>query len=241
MFTEFRWMDATLHSPVFVVLIVCSIFTLGAAIERLYYFSKRRGNPDDTLRRASGKVREGRLNEAASVCERAAHPVGPVALDVLRGAGKPAESFEERLHIALSGQKLLLERNLNVLGTMAGVAPLIGLLGTVWGILRAFSNMARTGSTAPAVVASGVAEALTTTVAGLVIAIPTLMLYNHFSRRMTVMLTVAENHSRTLRSIIVEEEANARAAREPVRSRKLDRPAAESEPYAVDSHTTFVR
>jgi biopolymer transport protein ExbB len=241
MFTQFRWMDATLLSPVFLVLILCSIVTLGAAIERLYYYSRRRGNPDETLRRATGKVRLGQLNAAASICEHTAHPVGPVAFDVLAGADKPAESFEERLHIALSNQKLLLERNLNVLGTMAGVAPLIGLLGTVWGILRAFSNMAKTGSAAPAVVASGVAEALTTTVAGLVIAIPALMLYNHFSRRMNVMLTVAENHSRTLRSVIVEEAASRRAPEEPMRSRRIDRVPREEESYAVDSGTPLAR
>jgi biopolymer transport protein ExbB/TolQ len=83
---------------------------------------------------------------------------------------------------------------------MAAVAPLIGLFGTVWGIMRAFHDMAQVGSAAPSVVAAGVAEALLTTAAGLIIAVPAVLLYNHFSRRMSVMLTIAENHTRSLRA-----------------------------------------
>ena len=82
---------------------------------------------------------------------------------------------------------------------MGNTAPLIGLLGTVWGIMRAFHDMARTGSAGPSVVAAGVAEALFTTAAGLCVAVPAVIIYNHFVRRMGVMLTVAENNARTIR------------------------------------------
>jgi biopolymer transport protein ExbB/TolQ len=94
----------------------------------------------------------------------------------------------------------MLERNLNILGTMAVTAPLVGLLGTVWGIMRAFHDMALVGSAAPTVVAGGIAEALITTAVGLVVAVPSLIAYNHFVRRMNVMLTIAENHARALRT-----------------------------------------
>jgi biopolymer transport protein TolQ len=103
------------------------------------------------------------------------------------------------MQIALSEQRLRFERNLGWLGTMGNTAPLIGLLGTVWGIMRAFHDLARTGSAGPSVVAAGIAEALFTTAAGLMVAVPAVMLYNHFVRRMTVMLTEAENHARGLR------------------------------------------
>jgi biopolymer transport protein ExbB len=222
MFNQFNWAEATWHSPVFIALVLCSIVTFGAVLERLYYFHKRRGNPDDMLRKVSVKIREAQPREAAVLCETTTHPVGPVAAEILRNANNPANSFEERLYIALSGQKLLLERNLNILGTMATAAPLLGLLGTVWGIMNSFSSMGKTGSAAPAVVAGGVAEALVTTVAGLVIAIPSLILYNHLARRMNVMLTIAENHTRTIHTILVEEEIEARSRREPVRSRRAE-------------------
>jgi biopolymer transport protein ExbB len=220
MFSSFSWMDAMTSSPIVLVLVICSVVTLGVALERIYYYTKRRGDPEVAIRRAAVRVREGRLREAEMSLEKTTHPVGPVGLEVLRSSDKPAETFEERLHIALSNQRLLFERNLNVLGTMAAVAPLIGLFGTVWGIMRAFSDMAQTGSAAPSVVAAGVAEALVTTAAGLVVAVPALMVYNHLSRRMNVMLTVAENQGRSLRTVIVEEIArrkvDAKAARQHV-------------------------
>jgi biopolymer transport protein ExbB/TolQ len=115
-----------------------------------------------------------------------------------------SRASDERLAVALSEQKLLLERNLGTLGTMAAIAPLVGLLGTVWGIMRAFGDMARVGSAAPSVVASGVAEALVTTAVGLVVAVPALVLYNHFARSSNTMLTVSENHARSLRAQIAE-------------------------------------
>jgi biopolymer transport protein ExbB len=66
--------------------------------------------------------------------------------------------------------------------------------------------MAATGSAAPTVVAAGVAEALVTTAAGLIVAVPALVLYNHFSGRMNVMLTVAENHSRKIHGVLMDDE-----------------------------------
>jgi biopolymer transport protein ExbB len=241
MFNQFNWAEATWHSPVFIALILCSIATFGAVLERLYFFHKRRGDPDDMLKKVSVKIREGQLREAAVLCETTAHPVGPVAADILRNAHNPANNFEERLHIGLSGQKLLLERNLNVLGTMAAAGPLLGLLGTVWGIMDSFSGMAKTGSAAPAVVASGVAEALVTTVAGLVIAIPSLIVYNHLARRMNVMLTIAENHSRTIRTIIAEEEFTERPAHEAGRNRRADRAEREIGGRVAEPQSSVVR
>ena len=208
MFSDFNWMDAIFNSPIFLVLVVCSVVTLGIAIERAYYFWKRHGNPDETLTLALKKLRTGKIKEASWTCENSPHPMGPVASQVFQSENPPGESFEERLHITLSQQKILLERNLGFLGTMAAIAPLIGLLGTVWGIMRAFHDMALTGSAAPAIVAAGVAEALMTTAAGLVIAVPALILYNHLSRRMNVMLTVAENHARSLRMALIEAMTN---------------------------------
>lgn len=218
MLSDFNWMDATASSPIFLALIGFSIVTLAVVVERALYFHKRRGNPDETARRVQSLVRTGDRREATRECEGASHPIGAVALELFRGGLKSAE---ERICIALSQQKLLLERNLNVLGTMAAVAPLVGLLGTVWGIMRAFHDMASVGSAAPSVVAAGVAEALVTTAAGLIVAVPAVMLYNHFSRRLNVMLTVAENYTRSIRATITDstDGTDAPTAAAPVRER----------------------
>ncbi|HXS81402.1 MAG TPA: MotA/TolQ/ExbB proton channel family protein [Methylomirabilota bacterium] len=199
MFTNFDWLGAMRSSPVMVIILLCSVVTLGFALERALYFWRRRGRPDAFFRAATEKVRTGRIQEAVFECMATPHPVGPIAAEVLRNAHMSPNAVEEKMHIALSEQRLQLERNLGVLGTMGNTAPLIGLLGTVWGIMRAFHDMASTGSAGPSVVAAGVAEALFTTAAALVVAVPSVMLYNQFVRRIAVMLTQAENLARSLR------------------------------------------
>jgi biopolymer transport protein ExbB len=204
MFTDSTWVETTISSPIMLVLLISSVATFGIAIERAYYYWKRSGNPHATLMEAMREVGARRFDKGIAVCESCAHPLGSVAAEVLRTLSAPAHHAEEKLQVALSEQKLLLERNLGFLGTMAAIAPLIGLLGTVWGIMRAFGDMARVGSAAPSVVAAGVAEALITTAAGLLIAVPAVMLYNHLTRRMNVMLIVAENSARALRDAALQ-------------------------------------
>jgi biopolymer transport protein ExbB len=212
MFANFDWIGAMRSSPVMVVILICSVITLGFALERMLYFWKRRGSPEAFYKNACERIRNGRVQDVLHECAQNPHPVGAVAAEVLRSSDQRAEGVEERMQIALSEQRLQLEQNLGVLGTMGNTAPLIGLLGTVWGIMRAFHDMASTGSAGPSVVAAGVAEALFTTAAALAIAVPAVMLYNHFVRRIAVMLTQAENLARGLR-LELEETRSSHPAR----------------------------
>ena len=204
MFVEFDWLGVMMESPILMVLLGCSVITFGIAIERVYYFHKRTGNADLVLLTVLESLRKGKVGEAIAISRGKNHPLGVVAAETMECHLSRPRDTEETLQVALSQQKLLLERNVNLLGTMAAVAPLIGLLGTVWGIMRAFHDMALTGSAAPSVVAAGVSEALITTAAGLVIAVPAVLLFNHFNRRMNTMLTIAENHTRSLRIALNE-------------------------------------
>jgi biopolymer transport protein ExbB len=204
MFENFDWIQAMRTSPVMIIILGCSIMTLGLALERLLYYGRRKRISEKVLATTIDRARKGETSEAAHACARMAHPFGPVAAELLKSLHLPPDHQEERMSIALSEQRILLERNLGFIGTMGNTAPLIGLLGTVWGIMRAFHDMARTGSAGPSVVAAGVAEALFTTAAGLVVAVPAVILYNHFLRRMGVMLTEAENHARRLRQALEE-------------------------------------
>lgn len=224
MSTDFNWLKMMGTSPVFLVLVACSVVTLGAAIERLLYFAKRRGNPDATIKKALSELEAGGVREAARTCQSTAHPFGAVAAALFRDGPATDVVFEERMQVALSEQKMLLERNVGVLGTMAAIAPLIGLLGTVWGIMHAFRDMALAGSAGPSVVAAGIAEALFTTAAGIIIAVPSLVLYNHLVRQMNTMLTVAENHGRRLRVALPETAGRTRPATAPARAPETREP-----------------
>lgn len=204
MLSNFDWIKLTSQSPVLIALIAFSVVTLGVTLERFYYYWTRRGKPDQIAREVLQRMRKGEFKEAAWTCEQARHPAAATMHVVIASPVETSADLDERLIVALSEQKLMLERNLNILGTMAVTAPLVGLLGTVWGIMRAFHDMALVGSAAPTVVAGGIAEALITTAVGLVVAVPSLIAYNHFVRRMNVMLTVAENHARSLRTSLNE-------------------------------------
>ncbi len=229
MFENFDWLGAMRASPVMVIILVCSVMTLGFTLERFASFWARRGDADAIQRELLEKVRNGSAREAGWACRATRHPLGPVAEEVLQNAGLSADAQEEKLQIALSQQRLSLERNLGFIGTMGNTAPLLGLLGTVWGIMRAFHDMARTGSAGPSVVAAGIAEALFTTAAGLLVAVPAVMIYNHFVRRISVMLTVTENHARNLRLALEDPRAAA--------PRPGARPAGRTEAQAPQART----
>lgn len=105
------------------------------------------------------------------------------------------DGLERSLETAISEQVMELRRHLIVLATTAGVAPFIGLFGTVWGIMKAFAAMSLTGSASISSVAPGVSAALTTTVAGLAVAIPALVGYNYLMNNVRNLTQHMENFS----------------------------------------------
>jgi biopolymer transport protein ExbB/TolQ len=117
MSADFQWMQLMATSPVFLVLLASSVVGFGVAIERFVYFARRSGNPDTALRKALADVGRGDFREAAQVCEKNSHPFGAVASTLFRDGTFTEATLDERMQVALSEQKLLLERNTGVLGT----------------------------------------------------------------------------------------------------------------------------
>jgi biopolymer transport protein TolQ len=105
------------------------------------------------------------------------------------------DGLERSLETAISEQVMELRTHLIVLATTAGIAPFIGLFGTVWGIMKAFAAMSMTGSASISSVAPGVSAALTTTVAGLAVAIPALVGYNYLMNGVRNLTQNMENFS----------------------------------------------
>jgi len=166
--------------PAMIGLLVCSIMAVAIVIERLVFFAQQHGDSKELLRQLGGKIAQDDIAGAIKVC-RQNKGMLPKILEfgLLRG-NKNRADITDALSIALMEHLNTLERNLGIIGTIAVIAPFVGLFGTVLGIIRAFDDIALKGNSTPAVVAAGVSEALITTAAGLFTAVPAVIAYNHF-------------------------------------------------------------
>jgi biopolymer transport protein ExbB/TolQ len=178
-----------------VVMLFLSILSLSFALERWWFFRSASGRADEVL----GGVRKqleggGKPDAAVAWCQKQASSVAQVVAYGLLHAGRSRQDLEELMLSKLKEERLKFERFLPVLGTLGNIAPFIGLFGTVVGIIKAFRDLAASGTGGPTVVAQGIAEALVSTAAGLLVAIPAAVLYNYFTgrlKRQTVEMEVA--------------------------------------------------
>jgi biopolymer transport protein ExbB len=174
-------------------LALCSILMLTYIIERAYTLIKSRSRlgTEQFMARVTESLRNDNIMEAVSTCEEAGGPLANVLkaglLKYSQAMIEEREVTKEEIQEAIQEAGLLeipqLERNLPVIGTLAVISPLLGLLGTVTGMIRAFTTIALEGTGDPQQLAGGISEALLTTATGLSIAIPCLVAYNLFESR----------------------------------------------------------
>ncbi len=175
---------------VFYPLAICSIVALTFIIERLFTFvrSRSRIGTEQFIASIADSLRKENIMEAVSTCEEAGGPLANVLkAGLLRYSQAQIEERDitkEEIQEAIEEASLLeipeLERNLPVLGTVAVVSPLFGLLGTVTGMITAFTTIALEGTGDPQQLAGGISQALLTTAGGLTVAIPCLIFFQLF-------------------------------------------------------------
>jgi biopolymer transport protein ExbB len=218
MFGEMSLVGFFLASPTMIVLAACSIVTLGFTIERVLYFA---GSGTDTRRfmaDLAGRMQGGNPRSALEYCQQQNNPVSRVMAQGIRHLNRGRDELQQRLDTAIDLEVVEMERNLSVLGTMSNIAPLLGLFGTVIGIIRAFADIARTGSGGGAVVAMGVSEALMTTAAGIVVAVIATVAFNAFVRRIRTRTAHLEDAREAFFTLWHNHHKQARQA--PARPRK---------------------
>ncbi len=165
-----------------VVLVLFSLVSIAIMIERAWTFRGFAIKLPVSFDLLSAALKSKGLDGAVELSSEKASPLGNVFLS---GYSKRASGREEVLRaMELSGRGEIagLQSRLGIIGTIGATAPFIGLFGTVLGIIRAFSELAVTGGAGPAAVSDGIAEALVTTAAGLLVAIPAVIAYNYFVR-----------------------------------------------------------
>jgi len=180
-------------SPTMVVLVVCSVITVGYAVERGLYFLRTRSDVAGFMRELGQHLAGSDPRAAADWCRRQKGSAPRVASQCLDYLHLSRSELQQRFNTAIEVEQVEMERNLSVLGTMSNIAPLLGLLGTVIGIIRAFADIARTGAGGSAVVAMGVSEALLTTAAGIVVAVIATVCFNIFVRRIRTRIIELED------------------------------------------------
>ena len=183
MFGDMSLIGLFMASPTMIILGLCSIVTVGFTVERLLYFKTSAHDTRSFMKNLAGHLRTGDNQAALEFCKRSNSPVGRVMAQGVSHMGRSRDELAQRLDTAIDLETVEMERNIGVLGTMSNIAPLLGLFGTVVGIIRAFADIARTGSGGGAVVAMGVSEALLTTAAGIVVAVIATVGFNFFVRR----------------------------------------------------------
>ncbi len=183
---------AAIGYPFAAIFVVASIVALWSAIERLVLLRRRRVIPRAFVDRFLLHLRTGRMDQpnAVAVCQQNGSPVAEVFLHGIRKWGRPAVEVEQAVMDGGERQVALLKRRLRVLNGVATITPLIGLLGTVTGMIEAFNNIADSSNAMgqAEILASGIALALLTTAIGLFIAIPALTAYMYLAGRIDALV-----------------------------------------------------
>jgi len=186
-------------------LLFFSVLAATVAIERFIVFSKARINVNEFLTKIRKALLVNRnVKEAIKVCEQNKGPVASVMKAGLLRYGQPRDEIEKTIENAALYELDRLEKRLGVLGTTANVAPMLGFLGTVAGMIRSFATLAEQGLTNPAAVAVGISEALITTATGLIIAIPAQLIYNWYTTKITRFVRDIETASNMLVETFIE-------------------------------------
>jgi biopolymer transport protein ExbB len=169
--------------PAMWILILLSVLAIAIVIERLFFFATQHADSKSLLRQIGAKVAADDLGGALKICQQNKGMLPRIlGFGLMRGEKNRAD-ITDALSIALMENLNSLERNLGIIGTIAVIAPFVGLFGTVLGIIKAFQDIALKGNSTPAVVAAGVSEALITTAAGLFVAVVSVVFFNYFKTR----------------------------------------------------------
>jgi biopolymer transport protein ExbB len=169
--------------PAMAGLVLCSIIVVAVVIERLIFFSAQNGDSKELLRKLGARIAADDIQGAIRVTNQEKGMLPKILAFGLQRGTKNRADITDALSIALMEHLNSLERYLGVIGTIAVIAPFVGLFGTVLGIIHAFNDIALKGNASPAVVAAGVSEALITTAAGLFVAVIAVIFFNYFKTR----------------------------------------------------------
>lgn len=178
-----------------VPIIACSIIAFAIIAERLWTLRVKRVIPRQLVAQVWDQARERKLDIERMQTLRSGSPLGRILAAGLMNRNSSREIMKEAIED--TGRHVVheLERYINTLGTIAAISPLLGLLGTVIGMIKVFSAITTQGVGNPSALAGGISEALITTAAGMAVAIPTLMFYRYFRGKVNMLVIRMEQQA----------------------------------------------
>ena len=176
-------------------ILICSVVAMAIVLERFWSLQRRRITPDNLVAQVWQWSKSGVLDDRRIETLRDGSPLGKVLAAGLVNRTYAREVMKESIEEVGRHVVYDLARYLNTLGTIAAVSPLLGLLGTVIGMIKVFAAITTQGVGDASILAGGISEALITTAAGLSVAIPSLMLYRYFRNRVEGLVVAMEQEA----------------------------------------------
>ena len=184
---------------------LCSMIAIFVIIERWLFLRKLRINARSFVLQIKSLILKNKMTDAIILAKKTASPVAAITKAGLERHNRPREEIKEAIESAGKSEIYQLESNLGILGTIAAIAPLLGFLGTVTGMIRAFIQVQNLGGNVDAsVLAGGIWEALVTTAAGLSVGIPCLIFYNWLQSKVEYFVFEMEDNSSTILDMLFQ-------------------------------------
>ena len=202
------WQMFIKGGPLMWPILLCSVFALAIIIERIWYLHKIQIDTHLFLNKILEKMKRHQIKEALEICEINSNPISRILKAGILKYDRGRQQIKESIEDAVLYEEPHLEKNMTALATVAHISPLLGLLGTVVGLVQCF-QVIQTKSSALQVVsagdlAGGIWVALLTTVAGLIVAIPSFVAYNYLVSRISNFILEMEKASTGLVNFLTE-------------------------------------
>lgn len=183
-------------------IILMTVAVMYFVADRWWHLRKKKVLPDNLVAEVWRLANTRKLTEEKMREVQSESPLGRILVAGMLNRQLDRESMKASIEEVGSHVAHELERNLNALGTIAAVAPLVGLLGTVVGMISVFTNITTVGVGNPTQLAGGISQALMTTAGGLIVAIPALIAYRYFRRRVDGLVVSMEKEALKLVDVI---------------------------------------
>jgi biopolymer transport protein ExbB len=175
------------------ILLFCSLLSVTVLLERIIYYRKlSKTNRTEFMTRIRRVLKGGDVERAMEICKDTDSPFSNVVCSGLELLGHPEKLISNAMEREITVETTKLERYTSIVGTIGNTAVYIGLFGTVLGIIRAFHDIAAAGTGGMSIVIGGVAEALVCTAAGLFVAIPAVIAFNYFAKKVEYFINDME-------------------------------------------------